>query len=182
MANNHRESGQNYPEKLILDFSRYIISRVNSYSYQKYAIEQDDLLQSIYVKIYKIFEKNEKKIGFQRSYINRIVDSVVIEAIKRSRRETKALNELNHTLTAGQGLAHAKSLLQSSDVKEIVLNSLAELEESRRCVINLYLSGMDFDEIARLQKWSLGKTSSLFYRGLKDLKRKLEKRGIFYEN
>ena len=78
LAKNHRLSGQNYPEKLILDFSRYIVSRVNSYTYQKYAIEQEDLLQSVYVKIYKIFEKNERKIGSVKSYINKIVDSVVI--------------------------------------------------------------------------------------------------------
>ncbi len=182
MAKNHKLSGPNYPEKLILDFSRYIVSRVNSYTYKKYAIEQDDLLQSIYVKIYKIFEKNERKISFVRSYINRIVDSVVIEAIKKSRRETRTLKELNHNVLASQSQAHEKSQVQSQDIKEILSSSLAELEESRRQVIRLFLSGMELEEISRLQKWSVPKTSSLFYRGLKDLKKKLEKRGISYEN
>lgn len=182
MKNNYRVHEQNYPEKLILDFSRHIVSRINSFEYQKYAIEQDDLLQSIYVRIYKIFKNSDKKRGCSRLYINRIINSVVIEAIKKSRKETEIVNTLNHNMIAVHGHAYEKSKSQSYDLKQILLRSLNELKGSRRYVIDLYLSGLELDEIAQLQKWSKGKTNNLFYRGLKDLKKRLKKRGIFHEN
>lgn len=182
MKNNYRAPEQNYPEKLILDFSRYIVSRINSFEYQKYAIEQEDLLQSIYVRIYKIFKNSDKKRGCSRLYINRIINSVVIEAIKKSRKETEIVNTLNHNMIAVHGHAYEKSNSQSYDLKQILLRSLNELKGSRRYVIDLYLSGLELDEIAQLQKWSKGKTNNLFYRGLKDLKKRLKKRGIFHEN
>jgi RNA polymerase sigma factor (sigma-70 family) len=182
LKNNARVPEKNYPEKLILDFSRYIISRVNSFRYQKYGIDQDDLLQNIYIRIFKVFEKNDKKIRAFKSYISRIVDSVVIDTIKSSRKETEALKELNHNLVDVQGHSFGKSQSQSDGLKEILLSSLDGLKESQRYVISLYLSGMDLDEIAELRKWTSGKTKNLYYRGLKDLKKRLEIRGIFYEN
>jgi DNA-directed RNA polymerase specialized sigma24 family protein len=63
-----------------------------------------------------------------------------------------------------------------------LLGALDEMKESQRYVISMYLSGMDLDEIAELRKWTPGKTKNLYYRGLKDLKKRLEIRGIFYEN
>lgn len=182
LKNNDRVPEKNYPEKLILDFSRYIISRVNSFGYQKYGIDQDDLLQNIYIRIFKVFEKNDKKITAFKSYISRIVDSVVIDTIKSSRKETEALKELNHNLVDIQGHSFGKGQSQSDGLKEILLSSLGELKESQRYVISMYLSGMDLDEIAELRKWTLGKTKNLYYRGLKDLKRRLEIKGVFYEN
>lgn len=182
MKNNDRVPEKNYPEKLILDFSRYIISRVNSFRYQKYGIDQDDLLQTIYIRIFKVFEKNEKKIKAFKSYISRIVDSVVIDSIKNSRRETEALKELNQNLIEVQGHSFGKSKSQSDGLKEILLSSLDKLKESQSYVISMYLSGMDLDEIAELRKWTLGKTKNLYYRGLKDLKKRLEIKGVFYEN
>lgn len=182
MKNNYRVPEQNYPEKLILDFSRYIVSRINSFEYQKYGIDQDDLLQNIYIRIFKVFEKNDKKITAFKSYISRIVDSVVIDTIKSKRKETEALKELNHNLVDIQGHSFGKSQSQSDGLKEILLSSLGELKESQRYVISMYLSGMDLDEMAELRKWTLGKTKNLYYRGLKDLKRRLEIKGVFYEN
>jgi DNA-directed RNA polymerase specialized sigma24 family protein len=107
---------------------------------------------------------------------------VIIEAIKKSRKETEIVNTLNHNLIAVHGHAYEKSKSQSYDLKQILLRSLNELKGSRRYVIDLYLSGLELDEIAQLQKWSKGKTNNLFYRGLKDLKKRLKKRGIFHEN
>jgi DNA-directed RNA polymerase specialized sigma24 family protein len=92
------------------------------------------------------------------------------------------LKEINQNLVDGQGHSFGKGQSQSDGLKEILLSSLGELKESQRYVISMYLSGMDLDEIAELRKWTLGKTKNLYYRGLKDLKRRLEIKGVFYEN
>jgi RNA polymerase sigma factor (sigma-70 family) len=182
LKNNNRLSERNYPEKLILDFSRYIVSRINFFRYQKYGIDQDDLLQNIYLRIFKVFEKNDKNIKAFKSYISRIVDTVVIDAIKSSRKETEALKELNQNLIDVQGHSFSNSPSPSDGLKEILLSSLDGLKESQRFVISMYLSGMDLDEIAELRKWTLGKTKNMYYRGLKDLKKRLEIKGVFNEN
>ena len=182
MKNKARVPEKNYPEKLILDFSRYIVSRVNSFSYEKYGIDRDDLLQNIYVRIFKIFEKNDKKIRSFKSYISRIVDNAVIDAIKSKRKETEVLKEINQDLVDGQGHSFGKSQSQSDGLKEILLSSLDGLKDAQRYVISMHLSGMDLDEIAALRKWTFGKTKNLYYRGLRDLKKRLERKGVFYEN
>jgi len=182
LKNNNRPPELNYPEKLILDFSRYIVSRINSFRYQRYGIDQDDLVQNIYLRIFKIFEKNDKKVRAFKSYISRIVDAVVIDAIKDSRKETEALKELNQNLIEAQGHSFGKSISQSDGLKEKLQSSLDELKEPQRYVISMYLSGMDLDEIADIRKWTLGNTKNLFYRGLKNLKKRLETKGVFYEN
>ena len=182
MKNNNEPSELNYPEKLILDFSRYIVSRINSFRYQRYGIDQDDLVQNIYLRIFKIFQKNDKKVRAFKSYISRIVDTVVIDAIKSSRKETEALKELNQNLVEVQGQSFGKSKSQNDGLKEKLLSSLDELKEGQKYVISMYLSGLDLDEIADLRKWTLGNTKNLFYRGLNDLKKKLKRKGVFYEN
>jgi DNA-directed RNA polymerase specialized sigma24 family protein len=42
----------------------------------------------------------------------------------------------------------------------------------------MYLQGYAREEIAQLLRWSEAKTRNLLYRGLDDLKRQLEARGI----
>jgi len=169
-------------EKLILDFSRYILSKINSFNYQKYGIEQDDLLQDIRIRIWKVCVHNNNNIRNYQAYIKKIVNSVVVDEIQKSRKAIKALEFYNHGSLNRDYYCRERNVAHKENFKETLIHSLNGLKRSRRKVLHLYLSGFTVEEIAELHNWSLGKTNNLFYRGLKDLKNILKVQEIFYED
>ena len=61
---------------------------------------------------------------------------------------------------------------------DLLEESIDTLINSRRQVLKLYLIGMSKDEISRFLGWTVDKVRNLLYRGIKDLKIILEKKGI----
>lgn len=171
-----------YLERLIQDFARDIIFRINYFRYQRYGLDRDDLVQSVYLKICKNFEKSDKKIRDLKSYIIRVVDSVMIEALTRSRIEMQTLSLLNRNLSAARKTNSGHTKTHGDGRQTILLGSLKGLKDSRQTVLRLVLSGLSLEEVAKLQQWSYGKTHNLYSRGLKDLKKRLKAKGVIYED
>jgi DNA-directed RNA polymerase specialized sigma24 family protein len=76
----------------------------------------------------------------------------------------------------GYGVAEGES------AGSILVDTIDDLNESKQRVIKLRLEGFSFGEIARLNHWTYRKTCNIFYRGVKDLKQELGKKGIQYED
>jgi RNA polymerase sigma-70 factor (ECF subfamily) len=56
--------------------------------------------------------------------------------------------------------------------------ALATLSDARRPVVRMYLAGYRQNEIEALLGWSEARTRNLLYRGLAELRAKLEAQGI----
>jgi RNA polymerase sigma factor (sigma-70 family) len=169
-------------ERLITDFSRYIASRINVFRFREYGIDQEDLIQDISVRIWKSLGKNDKNIRDFRSYINKIVNSVVIEAISTSRRETETLVRLRQEMPEEHGHHSQRNVTDGGPMMDALAASLNEIRASRRNVLSLFLAGLTLEEIAELKRWSRSKTNNLFYRGLADLKKKLAAKGVCHDH
>jgi RNA polymerase sigma factor (sigma-70 family) len=168
-------------EKLVGDLSSYLVSKLNSLGYQRLGIERDDLLQEIHIRIWKAYKDDSHNIRYFNAYLKKIVHSVFINEINKINKENKALvmggEGLNPTgCTNGHGSTANLSL------KDVLVESLDDLNELKQRVIKLRLEGFTFSEIAQLNQWSLRKTHGIFYSGLKDLKHKLGDKGIRYED
>jgi DNA-directed RNA polymerase specialized sigma24 family protein len=168
-------------EKLVGDLSSYLISKLNSLGYQRHGIERDDLLQEIHIRIWKAYRDDGHNIRYFNAYLKKIVHSVFINEINKINKENKALAMGGESLsptscTNGHGSPAGLSL------KDVLVESLDDLNELKQRVIKLRLEGFTFGEIAQLNQWSLRKTHGIFYSGLKDLKRKLGEKGIHYED
>jgi RNA polymerase sigma factor (sigma-70 family) len=168
-------------EKLIKDFTADIFAKLRAFNYQKYGIDRDDLLQEIHIKLWKAY-KNEKNIKNFRSYIKKIVRSVAVDRIQESRREIETQRRQGRESPETQIGHRQRSKAECDILKDAVLRSLKELKESRRKVLSLILLDFSLEEIGELLKSKRGKILSLYYRGLKDLKKRLKKGGIFYED
>jgi RNA polymerase sigma factor (sigma-70 family) len=166
-------------ESLIRNFSRYIFYKIGKFRYFKYGLERDDLLQDIYLKIWRYYEKNDKDISIPRSYIDAIINSVLINSIKKSKNEIKALNRLKLNI---QESRVQKNTSQLNILNELILDSLNEIKAPSKIVISLCLVGFTLAEIAKLQSWGQSKTNNLYYRGIDKLKIKLKAKGILYED
>jgi len=168
-------------ETVLERFSRFIQAHIQKYNPQKNGIDPDYIFQEIKIKIWKIL-RNEKKIKNYSSYIKKIVNSSVIDQLRKSRREEGILFHEKLKEISDRKSFYIMDRAHNSGLKEIIGESVDSLIESRRKVVRLYLLNMTIEEIATLLNWSKDKTRNLLYRGLADLKKKLKENGIEYEN
>jgi RNA polymerase sigma-70 factor (ECF subfamily) len=73
-------------EKIIYKFAGFIRIHLLKFYPYRYGLDIDDLVQEIKIKIWKILI-NEKKITNLSSYIRKIIDSTVIDHIRKIKRE-----------------------------------------------------------------------------------------------
>lgn len=110
------------------------------------------------------------------------MNSTVIDHIRRIRREERILfSEIQRKIAERRG-TYKKERIDEKNYKNILRQSVDFLLDSRRKVVKLYLLNMTLEEIAEYFNWSLHKTRNLLYRGLNDLKKILQEKGIEYED
>ncbi len=163
-------------EALIKKLSLSIQISVQSFNPQKLGIDPEDLAQEIRIKLWKIF-KSDKKIQNYSSYIKRVINSIIIDQIRASRRYEKIIDLEKQRNLQDQGISNV-SIRIRKDV-QLAFNSLIE---SRRKVVRWFLFGLNINEISKILKIDETKTKNLLYRGLNDLKNILKFKGIEYED
>jgi len=168
-------------EEVINRFSIFIKILIQRYDLQKKGIDPDDIFQEVKIKIWKVLN-DEKKIKNLASYIKKIVDSSVIDLIRKLKREERILIYEGQKVVSEQKRHYRTEIKLDKNIKKMIAQALDSLLESRRKVVKLFLLNMTIDEIATLFNWSKDKTRNLLYRGLNDLKKILKEKGIEYEN
>lgn len=161
-------------------FTRFIKGNIQKFNLPKEGIDPDDVFQEVRIKIWKLLN-DEKKITNYSSYIKKIVNSSVIDHIRKIRRERGLILQQKHKTISEWKSAYEISHTYDKNLIEIVNETVNSLLESRRKVVKLYLLSLTIEEIAILFCWSRDKTRNLLYRGLSDLKKALKKKGIEYE-
>ncbi|MFW6173479.1 MAG: RNA polymerase sigma factor [Elusimicrobiota bacterium] len=167
--------------EVINRFSLFIRGHIYRYNLQKDGIDPDDIAQEVCIKIWKILE-DEKKIKNYASYIRKIVDSSVIDQLRKLKREEGILNHEKQKIISERKSRYKTDILLDENLKKTISQSVESLLESRRKVVKLFLLNMTIDEIATIFHWSKDKTRNLLYRGLNDLKNMLKEKNIHYEN
>ncbi len=176
----NKEDGEKF-EVLIDKFARFIEANIQKFDPQKNGIDPDDLAQEIKIKIWKVLQ-DEKNIHNYSSYIRKIVDSTVIDQLRRFRRQAGIIKIEKRKKISDHKSPYTKSSTSERDYSEIIGKAIESLMESRRRPVRLFLLNMTLDEISIYLDWSRDKTRNLLYRGLADLKRILKEQGIEYEN
>lgn len=168
-------------ELILKKLAPYIRAELDGFGYPSHIPDSDDLLQEIYIRLWKALEARGGQIEFINSYAKKVVFSVYINEVNRIRRERQLISVAeNQQRLEGDGTVCGPG---SDDfVKEIVIKSLSALSRTKRRVIKLRLEGFTLAEIARLNHWSLSKVCNNYYRGIRELKQKLAKRGIYHED
>ncbi|HVP91321.1 MAG TPA: sigma-70 family RNA polymerase sigma factor, partial [Terriglobales bacterium] len=153
---------------------------LTAFGYPRYGSDREDLLQEIRIRIWKSLRDNERQIQYFDAYLRKIVYSVFINEINRVQRENELLQKSEARLNAGDGAD--RNAPEEAALRDVLAASIDDLKEAKQQVLKLRLEGFTLNEIARLNQWPYRKTCSIFYRGLKDLKRKLGERGVHYED
>ncbi|MFC2165226.1 RNA polymerase sigma factor [Acidobacteriota bacterium] len=167
-------------EELVDRFARQIEINIQLFDPQKNGIDPEDVSQEVKIKIWKILT-DEKKIYSYPSYIKKIVNSCVIDQIRRSRREEGIISKEKLRRISDKKSLYKKSVTVNPDLKNVVGEAIDSLIETRQKVVRLFLLSMTLEEISIVLNWTQDKTRNLLYRGLNDLKKTLKEKGIDYE-
>jgi len=163
-------------------FSSFIKKNIHKFNPQQNGIDPEDIFQEVKIRIWRILE-NEKKIDNLTSYIMKIVNSTVIDHIRKSRRQGEIiLAEKQKNISEKRRTYNKVTITHESPLKDIIVRAVENLKDSRRKVVKLYLLNLTIEEIAALFGWSLHKTRNLLYRGLNDIKKEIKDQGVDYEN
>ena len=164
-------------QQFLTHFTEYIRIHTLKYNLAKHGIDPDDIIQDIKIKLWKLIS-SEKKVTNYPSYIKKIVNSSVIDQLRKFRRdESIFLYERNKYISDNE-LAYCPEFTRQKNLEEALTKAINLLKDSRRQVVKLYLLNLNVSEIASYLNWSISKTRNLLYRGLSDLKDILIKMGI----
>ena len=171
-------------DKVVHQYSSLIRSAIRKTSPQIDESQMDDIEQEVKIKIWKEILKSEKKIHNLGSYIWKVTYTTTCRIMKTLSTEKKITWD-----TSDKSRNHAENLLpdnepspnhllEKKEMVSIIKEAIDSLIESRRAVLKLYLMGMDQLEISEFFGWSEDKVRNLVSRGLADLKKVIQKRGL----
>jgi len=168
-------------EHLLDSLTPFLISELRALGYGPPSPERDDLLQEIRLRIWQAARERGGKIIFFNAYVKKVILSVFINEGRKITREKRLFDAAKREEDRAEGDRRDRPGAASM-LRETFFESLEGLGADKRRVLELRLEGFSFDEIARLNSWSLRKAQSTYYRGIADLKDKLAKRGIHDED
>jgi len=168
-------------ESIIKNFTGLIYFHIKKFNTQNNVLDYDDISQEVILKLWKVIN-NEKKIKHYSSYIKKVVNSTIIDYLRKSRRQQQVISsKMQEKIFEKQAAFKEKDDQKNIFVKKIY-SAVESLIESRKKVVKLYLLDLTIEEISILFNWTEDKTRNLLYRGLSDLKKNLKESGIEYEN
>lgn len=172
-----REDGDGRDFELALErFSAFIRAHVLRFGLDRRGIDPEDVIQDIKLKLWKKFS-TEKNSALRSSYIKRVMDSTLIDLLRKIRVQAEFIRPENQ-----EALRRAGALRQGPTPEgflgERIKAAADNLSESRRKVVKLFLLDLTIEEISFSLNWTKDKTRNLLYRGIDDLKKIIRQEGV----
>lgn len=140
----------------------------------------DDIVQSAMLRVIKIVKRNEGKSGFTSSYLWKVAYSALVDEIRRhrSRREVEFSEEVVQGQLGHSTFPNPERQAGASEAGELLRDCMTQMLQTRRSAVTAYLQGHTIPETARLLGWTAKRAENLVYRGLSDLRRCLQMKGV----
>jgi len=142
--------------------------------------ERDDLVQTALIKILERERRTGVPQQLEKSYLKRVAYSVLIDEIRRRqrRREEPLHEEPAKEPDGAHGMFTPEECAASEQLGQAIHECLGEIKREWRLALVLRLQGYSIPECADRLGWKPKQTENLVYRGMADLRRRLEARGI----
>ncbi|HEY8534800.1 MAG TPA: sigma-70 family RNA polymerase sigma factor [Vicinamibacterales bacterium] len=139
----------------------------------------DEVVQEVRIRLWRAGEAGKVLEELGSSYLYHVATSAALDVLRRRRAhgaadavDVEQRRELPARTSSPEADLEAQELATQIDA------ALETLSLERRVAVRFHLSGYDRDDIARALGWSEAKTRNLLYRGLDDLRRRLEAMGV----
>ncbi|UCC48828.1 MAG: sigma-70 family RNA polymerase sigma factor [Gemmatimonadota bacterium] len=160
-------------------FSRYA-ALVQQVARQRNLSEDDidEVFQDVRIRLWRALATGQKIAVTPPSYVYRTAVSAALDLIRRrqARREEEIDRHQNGLAIAATALPD--QTVEAEELAARLVEALTLLDEPRRLVVQMHLAGYHRCEIAELLGWTEPKTRNLLYRGLADLRARLEEQRL----
>ena len=165
---------------ILKNYAQFLNIHIQKYNLLKYGLDPEDIMQDVRIKIWNLI-RSERTVYSHGSYIKRIINSAVIDQLRKHRRQDSLFRHEKQKQIAERGRPYDREMARKKAFRETVREAVERLITSRRQVIKLYLLGFSIQEISSYLGWSVDKTRNLLYRGLADLKKHLKRMDVKHE-
>jgi len=146
--------------------------------------EAEDLVQESYVRAFRFFHRYDPSLSFT-SWLYRIITNVHIDSVRKNNRfRTSSLDATPENGTSWEIPDEEHSperMLLLDEMSEPLQTALkAMTPEFRIAVLLADVENMAYEEIAEIMNISVGTVRSRIHRGRKQLRERLESRGMVF--
>jgi RNA polymerase sigma-70 factor (ECF subfamily) len=145
----------------------------------------DEVVQEVRIRLWRARQTSEQIGEVSTSYVYRTANSAALDVIRRRRSRRaehhQSLDDDGTAVAVAESAPDPHGALEGSEVAEQVARAIETIPPARRPVVKMYLTGHPREEIAELMGWTEGKTRNLLYRGLADLRERLQEMGVGWE-
>lgn len=167
-------------ERLLADYGAKVRALIDGHGLAQYGVDPADIEQEVRIRLWKALER-DRSAAFHTSYIQRVVLSTVIDAIRAAKsRPAEPLPEgegEGSEAFVAPGAGPEQAAAGTADVDRVAA-CLAELPQRRREAVALYLQGFSLREIGELGGTSEEAARKLLDRGLQTLRARLALMGM----
>jgi RNA polymerase sigma factor (sigma-70 family) len=168
-------------EQLLARFGARVRAQISSNSLNLHGIDPDDVEQEVRIRLWKALER-DPNADFPASYIQRVVVTVMVDAVRRAQvRAAESLPEHEESDAGSEWLAVAPAPDAAAGHRqkvEAVAQCIGQLPIRRRRPLQLYLQGFGLQEVADISGLTLDAARKLIYRGLDEVKARLAQMGV----
>ncbi len=145
----------------------------------------DEVMQEVRIRLWRAQRTSEQIGEVSTSYVYRTASSAALDVIRRRRSRRaehhQSIDAEDGAVALAEPAPDPHGALEGSEVVRQVAQAIEAIPASRRPVVRMYLAGHPREEIAGLMGWTEGKTRNLLYRGLADLRDRLQAMGVGWE-
>lgn len=141
---------------------------------------RDDLVQMATLRVLEARPPVEGNPGVAASYLYRVAYTTLIDEIRRVRRrpEVPLDDEEGESRAVAATGPDPERVYAARQIGVAIQDCLLRLVHDRRLAVTLHLQGHTVEEAASLLGWGAKRTENLVYRGLADLRRCLDGKGV----
>jgi RNA polymerase sigma-70 factor (ECF subfamily) len=137
------------------------------------ASQREDLVQAALLRVLEREAQGEQNQVRTASYLWRVAFSVIADELRRRRADQL---RSRRTMVGEQPVPEGRTPLPELGLG--IRDCLGRLAEPRRMAVLLHLQGFRAEEIAVVLHWAVKRVQNLTYRGLADLRKCLEQKGL----
>ena len=140
----------------------------------------DELTQEVRLRLWRALRTEEQIAAVSSSYMYRTAMTAAVDLIRRRRHERRAAPLSDDIATPGTGTPRSAGwdAATAEETSRLVQQAFSSLPKDRRVAVRMHLAGYPREEIESLLGWSEARTRNLIYRGLGDLRTRLQELGL----
>ncbi len=167
----------NSNESLLLDKYRLLLKKAVSKTVKNAHIyDVDDIVQEACTRVLKAI-RNKNPVKNMESYVYRIGVTTAIDALRKIKsRKESTMEDVCSTIRHQIDYCSPPSPDDEYQAEQMIVRIKAvlnQLAENRKATVLLHIQGYSIEKIAEKLQWSEAKVRNLIYRGMSELRSKL---------